>query len=73
MFEQDKNWRGLPVHAVDEWDDWPLSLEEYEHMRLVHDMLVLQGVDMELVREMMGFADRYRAMQEAMDAAGEDI
>jgi hypothetical protein len=67
------NWRGLPCHAVDDWDDWPLPLDEYKHMCLVHDMLVAQGADMELVREMMGFADRFRRMQEAEAAAGEDI
>jgi hypothetical protein len=69
----EKNWRGLPVHAVDEWDYWQKSRADYEHMRLVYDMLVLQGADMALVLEMMGFADCYRAAQEADLAAGESI
>lgn len=69
----EKNWRGEPVHPVDDWDCWQNSRAEYEHMRLVYDMLVLQGADMGLVMEMMGFADRYREMQEAELDAGEDI
>jgi hypothetical protein len=69
----EKNWRGLPVHAVDEWDSWHFSLAEYEELRLTYDMLVLQGADMELVLRLMEFSTRARLLEEADLAAGEDI
>ena len=68
-----KNWRGLPVHAVDEWDAWQLSREEYEEMKLVYDMLVLQGTDMDLILKMMKFAVRQESLSESDRNAGEDI
>ena len=73
MAYPDTNWRGEPVHAVDEWDSWMLPLADYEEMRLTYDLLVLQGVDMELVYKMMEYADRHRRMEQSEADAGEDI
>lgn len=73
MAYEQKNWRGLPAHPVDEWDSWMLKLADYEEMRLTYDLLVLQGVDMELVYKMMGYADRYRSMEQYEIDAGENI
>lgn len=73
MSYKQKNWRGRSVHPVDEWDDWPLSLGEYEEMRATYDRLVKSGADMDLVRKMMDYADRYRAMVQAEIDAGDSI
>lgn len=71
------NWRGLPVHAVDQWDDWPLSLEDYLKMRdtwdLVRDVMESQLLDMALIHELLDHAARYERMQQAELDAGEDI
>ncbi len=70
---EQKNWRGEPVHPVDEWDHWKMKLEEYEDIRLVYDLLVLAGTDMVLVHKMIEHVGRFYRLEEADHAAGESI
>lgn len=32
-----KNWRGLPMHPVDEWDHWSYDIKRYDEIKATFD------------------------------------
>lgn len=69
--DMQKNWRGLPIHPVDEWDHWTNKLSDYEEMLAIWDKVSHVPVD-----DLMAFAEMVRkaeAQNQADCDAGEDL
>ena len=75
VIEMDKNWRGLPVHPVDEWDHWKTSRDEYAEMKQLWEELIGHSpIDIEpQVRKLIEFAIHCERLNQADMDAGEGI
>lgn len=73
MSYSQKNWRGLPVHPVDPWDSWQVSLDEYQEMQLTYELLADTGTDMGLVFKLAEYSARAQRLTQYEMEAGENI
>lgn len=73
MANEQKNWRNLDPHPVDEWDHWTNTRTQYERLKAQWDA---HGID-DLPKEALAFFAKlvrdYEACEQAEMQAGPDI